>query len=278
MNQPGAPDPVYVQARRVLLDVLEALGPHREAVVLVGAQAVYEQVGEPPAALSPFTRDADLMLIPELLSDSPAIEQVLQAAGFRRKDQPGLWFDDAGARVDLLVPASLAGRGTRAADLGGGHDRLAAMRAVGLEAALVDRRQMDVTAFEPSDTRRFTIAVAGAAALLVAKLHKIADRQAADSDRLRNKDAYDLYLLLRATRSEQMALALRSLLTDAQIAPVVASALQHLAELFTSIDGRGLVLLRDSVAGLGGEDTIVASCRVLAEDLLSLGLQVDDHR
>ena len=38
---PGAPDPVYVLARRVLLDALQALGEQRSAVVLVGAQAIY---------------------------------------------------------------------------------------------------------------------------------------------------------------------------------------------------------------------------------------------
>lgn len=41
-----AVDPEYVEARRVLLDALEALGPHRKAVVLVGAQAIYLRVGE----------------------------------------------------------------------------------------------------------------------------------------------------------------------------------------------------------------------------------------
>lgn len=34
-------DDVYVAARRVLLDALEALGPHRGAVTLVGAQAAF---------------------------------------------------------------------------------------------------------------------------------------------------------------------------------------------------------------------------------------------
>jgi hypothetical protein len=36
-----AADPLYVAARRVLLDALGALDNHREALVLVGAQAVY---------------------------------------------------------------------------------------------------------------------------------------------------------------------------------------------------------------------------------------------
>ena len=34
-------DELYVLARRVLLDALDAIGPHRDAIVLVGAQAVY---------------------------------------------------------------------------------------------------------------------------------------------------------------------------------------------------------------------------------------------
>ena len=33
----GAPDPIYVLARRVLLDALETLGDQRPAVILVGA-------------------------------------------------------------------------------------------------------------------------------------------------------------------------------------------------------------------------------------------------
>lgn len=32
---------LYVAARRVLLDALEGLAGHRDAVILVGAQAVY---------------------------------------------------------------------------------------------------------------------------------------------------------------------------------------------------------------------------------------------
>ena len=42
----STPDPEFVAARRVLLDALEALGAHRKAVVLVGAQAIYLHVGE----------------------------------------------------------------------------------------------------------------------------------------------------------------------------------------------------------------------------------------
>jgi len=48
----------------VLLDVLEALGEHRQALVLVGAQAVYLHTGEAVFAVAPYTTDADLVVAP----------------------------------------------------------------------------------------------------------------------------------------------------------------------------------------------------------------------
>ena len=50
---PGEPDPLYIAARGALLDALEALGPQRHAVILVGAQAIYLYTGaiDFPAAL-----------------------------------------------------------------------------------------------------------------------------------------------------------------------------------------------------------------------------------
>ena len=46
MAQMTQVDELYVLARKVLLDALTALGSHRDAIVLVGAQAVYLRVGE----------------------------------------------------------------------------------------------------------------------------------------------------------------------------------------------------------------------------------------
>ncbi len=45
MKMRGEPDPLYVAARSVLLDALEALGHQRDAIVLVGAQAIYLHTG-----------------------------------------------------------------------------------------------------------------------------------------------------------------------------------------------------------------------------------------
>ena len=57
-------DELYVVARRVLLDALDALGPHRDAVILVGAHAVYMRVGEGDLAVAPHTTDGDLAIDP----------------------------------------------------------------------------------------------------------------------------------------------------------------------------------------------------------------------
>jgi hypothetical protein len=77
---PGAPDPAYVAARRPLLDALEGLGSQREAVILVGAQAIYLHTGEDDGlAVAPFTTDAYLSLDPDRLRPDPRLEQAMEA-------------------------------------------------------------------------------------------------------------------------------------------------------------------------------------------------------
>ena len=44
MNQPGG-DNLLVQARSALLDALHALHDHRDALIVIGAQAVYLRSG-----------------------------------------------------------------------------------------------------------------------------------------------------------------------------------------------------------------------------------------
>ena len=75
-------DELYVLARRVLLDALEALGEHREATILVGAQAIYLHTGAADLAVAEYTTDADLALDPALLAQVPPLEQALEGAGF----------------------------------------------------------------------------------------------------------------------------------------------------------------------------------------------------
>src|SRR5689334_5461659 len=138
-------DPLYVAARGVLLDALEALEDHRPAVILVGAQAIYVRTGaaDLDASVAPYTTDADLALNPRHLGPDPRIEQAMHAGGFRLTSEPGIWTASATVGgtsvevpVDLLVPASMAA-GNRAARLPG-HGKHATRRTPGLEAAVVD--------------------------------------------------------------------------------------------------------------------------------------------
>jgi hypothetical protein len=85
----GAPDRQYVVARSVLLDALDALGAQRQAVILVGAQAVYLHTGAVELAVAAFTTDADLTLDPALLQPVPEIEAAMTAAGFFRGNRVG---------------------------------------------------------------------------------------------------------------------------------------------------------------------------------------------
>lgn len=270
---PGGPDPAYVLARRVLLDALEALGPQRKAVVLVGAQAVYLHTGPAQLAVAEYTTDGDLAIDPGALDPTPRLEEALQAAGFEPDPRDvGRWVirpaGDAAeeARVDLLVPDALGGPGRRAARLGD-HGKRTARKVRGLEAALVDRAVFRVAALDAEDPRTFDIWVAGPGALLVAKLHKIAERAEAP-DRAVDKDALDTLRLMQASATRVLAGHLRLLLADTLSAGVTDEACGFLDRLFARPDGRGSEMAARAATPLEDEETIRASCAALATDLL----------
>jgi hypothetical protein len=131
---PGEPDQIYVDARRALLDALDALGPQAAAIVLVGAQAIYLHASDADVAVAMRTRDSDLAVDPRELADQPTLEAAMLGAGFRLSDDPGIWLaEGTGAQVDLLVPESLAfGKGRRGARVPG-HGANSARRAGDLE-------------------------------------------------------------------------------------------------------------------------------------------------
>jgi hypothetical protein len=60
-----------VAARRVLLDALDALQRHLDALVVVGAQAVYLRSQDADLQVAAFTADGDLSVNPSLLGDEP---------------------------------------------------------------------------------------------------------------------------------------------------------------------------------------------------------------
>ena len=269
-------DDLYVVARRVLLDALDALGPHRDAVILVGAHAVYMRVGEADLAVAPHTTDGDLAIDPTRLGAIPPLEQVLSQAGFRPKtgDSVGVWIthrptgDNPATEVtiDLLVPASVSpGKGRRAARLPG-HDPRSARIVRGLEGVIADSDTMSVAGLDASDGRTFDIRVAGSAALLVAKAHKIQDRTG--TTRSTDKDALDVLRLLRGRTSGELAGRLRLLLADDTARPVTVEALDLLRSQFVNRAGEGIEMAVRAVGVLGDPAEIAASCEVLAGELL----------
>jgi hypothetical protein len=281
MKPPGDPDQqeAYALARRVLLDALDALGDQRDAVVLVGAQAIYLHTGDTDLAVAPFTTDGDIAINPEKLQVDPKLEEALHDAGFEKDAQNvGTWIASQPLRgtqvnvaIDLMVPEAVGGPGRRGARLSV-HGKSAARKARGLEAALVDYQTRSIEALDDTDSRVLEVAVAGPSALLVAKLHKIAER--IDSpDRSRNKDALDVYRLLQSIPTETLADGIRRLLDDRVAAGVTEEAVTFLRTLFSEPSRKGCQMVASAVASLESGETIAQSCAFLTEDLLK---EIDD--
>jgi hypothetical protein len=219
----------YIEARRVLLDALGALSQQLDAVVLVGAQAVYLRTADRLPAYQPFTTDADIVLTAE-----PGIWE----ARFRREG----FVDDVVVPVDLIVPMHVAaGSGRRSARLGGEHGKNSARKSEGLEGALVDHSPIRISAIDPTDDRVLIVNVAGEASLLVAKLHKLGDRLE-KPERLAAKDAGDVYRLFDIVSPDEMATRLVVLLADERSAPATLKALDYGDVLFGAAGSTGVRL------------------------------------
>lgn len=189
----------YREARRALLDALDALAAHRGALILVGAQAVYFRA--PLGDTRPtYTTDGDLAVDPDLLAGDPDIVGELERAGFTitESGNPGSWESPSGVDIDLMVPEGVLPQSSRRSARLTGHGSRAARRTRGLEVALYDNSEEEMRALADDDDRAVTLRIAGPAALLVAKLVKIRDRlDAGNEDRILPKDAGDVLRLLR---------------------------------------------------------------------------------
>jgi hypothetical protein len=267
MNDPLTLRIEYVEARRVLLDALDALRPQLDAVVLIGAQAVYLRTAGRLPTYQPFTTDADIVLNPARLLDNPPLGRSMTDANFVLTDEPGIWearFERVGFRdgivvpVDLIVPEQVANKaGRRSARLPGQHGKNSARKSPGVEATLVDFGPIEIASFEQSDTRSVVVNVAGEAALLVAKLHKLGDRLE-KPERLEAKDAGDVYRLFDAIDPEDMASRLSVLLKDERSASTTEAGLAFGDRLFSTPAGTGVRLGADALQGVVPEATVVA--------------------
>jgi len=167
--------------------------------------------------------------------------------------------------IDLLVPETLGGPGRRAARLGAHGDRIA-RKVSGLEAIVVDRVITTIESLEANDRRAFQVAVAGPAALMVAKLHKIGDREG--TGRSSDKDALDLLRLLRAVPTADLVARFIKLLADPASDTATRRALALLGELFGHPAAVGSRMAARAVEALEDPETIAASCAALTRDLL----------
>lgn len=211
-RQPDGPvmDPDLIEARRLLLVVLASLQPHRDALVVIGAQAVHERTKGLVDVDSTATSDADIGVDPALLATVPDLFEAMLAAGFARasNDRPGI-YSMGGAlnkegrplppSIDLIAPEASAGKGSRAATLSG-HRRGSVSRANGIEMAMLDKDVFDLGPIGQEGGPTIRVNVAGTGALLAAKAWKLSDRLA-DADagkghRVRPKDAGDVWRLM----------------------------------------------------------------------------------
>jgi len=280
--------PILIAARRVLLDALDALEAHLDALILVGAQALYLRTEDAGTDLvvAAYTSDGDLAVDLSGLADEPHLEQALAQANFtlRRADsgglEPGVWVRTTTVDglnfevpVDLLVPSSQV-TGSRRSAAPPPHERIAARRIDGLDAALVDHTPMDLRALEAGDPRVHSIAVAGPAALLVSKAHKIEDRLAADAagrpDRLkRGKDAADVFRLMRTQDPEDLGRRLAELSEHPTVGTSVSTALTYLDRRFRAPRAAGTALAAQTLTGAVPDNEVRDLCVAWTAALLT---------
>jgi hypothetical protein len=269
-------DDLLVKARSVLLDALEALDKQRDAVVVVGAQAIYLHSGQAIVAIAEATKDADLAVDPRELPQQPLLEEAMKAADFYQNlnGQPGAWLNRDGLPVDLMTPDALSegGKSHRGARIPP-HSSHATRRTVGLEAAVIDNDLMPISALDPADGRTFNARVAGPAALLIAKIHKIHERiHEQPAKRVNDKDAHDVYRLLVATTDmAALAASFERLLTNPVSKVVTQQAIEWIQTMFADgPEALGSTMAGRAEEGVGEPDIVSASVAALAADVLAV--------
>ena len=266
-------DPLYAEARSVLLDALEALRPHLDAIVVVGAQAVYIRTGPIDIPIAPFTTDGDLALDPTRLDDEPYLIEMMGGAGFRleptQKPEPGIWVTtrvvagkDVDLPIDLIVPNDLAAKGGRRGARLGPHGKLAARKIPGLEAAVIDNSTLRIESLTKDDDRVIKAKVAGPTALLVAKAIKIQERleDARRPDRVLDKDAGDAYRLMQTSNPEGCARKAAELVEHAVAGESIRSGVESLIKQFQAPGSPGTSMATRYFQAAVPEDRVRAVC------------------
>ncbi|GAA1874372.1 hypothetical protein GCM10009715_21350 [Paeniglutamicibacter psychrophenolicus] len=201
----------------MLIETIGALAPHLDALTIVGAHAVHVWVQEMWGPIDmEATRDGDLVINPVFVAEEPKILELMASIGMEPalEDRPGIYGYgserdmawEQRTTIDLLVPAVYAGKKGRTAKIAG-QDK-ATTQSYGLELAVHDRILTKLSTMDTQPSISAKAYVAGPAALLVAKAHKIHERLAElerHPDRLRPKDSGDVALLMMVTRGDEVA-------------------------------------------------------------------------
>jgi hypothetical protein len=123
------------------------------------------------------------------------------------------------------------------------HGKRVARRVLGLEAALVDHSSLTIRALSPDDQRSIQAEVAGPAALLVAKVHKLHERiESQRSTRIDDKDAADVLRIMQTTDPAAIAGTLATLTCDPIACKPTNAALIYLPELFGAHGRSGITM------------------------------------
>jgi len=140
----------------------------------------------------------------------------------------------------------------------------------GIEGALVDHAPMTIKALTPDDQRSREISVAGPAALLVAKAHKLAERMGQPPQRRRPRDAHDVFRLLREVEPDVFAAGFARMRSSDLTAQVAAEGLRLFDDLFREADRAGAQQAAETVAPLVEDPRVVAvRCAALAREVLA---------
>lgn len=262
-----------VIARRALLDALDILQPHLGSLILVGAQAVYMHTNHIELPLAPATTDSDLIFDTRTLGEYPELGDLLRQAGYLENteadNQPGHWVSAEGVPLDLFQPAALSVRGRRVRGAWiDPHDRNLLRVTPGLDCVLVDNKVMEISSFDPADTRKHFVNVAGPSSLLFAKTAKIKDRVSNVDSRLANKDAHDVYRILQAVDTDSLVPVVIELLSNELSRFEAEAGFEDFKILFAnSQDAAGNVVAARAV-GVGEQEQLQASLWALALELV----------
>ena len=110
--------------------------------------------------------------------------------------------------------------------------------------------------------------MAGLAALLVAKAHKIHDRlEGGRPDRLSDKDAADVYRIMQTVRPADLGGTIAELLVDPRSSAVTGQAMAYTKDLFGRRAGDGVVMAQRALQLAVDPDQVAALCVAFTEGL-----------